>query len=174
MFWYWISSSVCFCFCFKNWYCLFRAELRSLWDLWCRCSPAGEQRRGSAAARSVHQRAGSRHGRAPGDSGLGPGGVQEQERGGPVRSGPREAGSAGAGGSDGVHPGAAQGDGRPLLCAGGQGYTQQVLLQINNKVNLSWWVPLPVSPVAGHVLITSLCLLIKYLHWADFNETFGK
>lgn len=87
--------------------------------------PAGKQRGGSSPAVSLHPRAWGDCGGAPGSANRRPGGLPRQEERGPVGAGLREAGSPGAGWPHDIHAGAAQGDRRTLLRAGGQSHTQQ-------------------------------------------------
>ncbi len=70
----------------------------------------GKQHSGSASADPLYPRAGSGCSGAPGGFGSGPRGIPQQEGGGPVCPGLREARPAGARGPDGLHTGAAQGD----------------------------------------------------------------
>lgn len=88
--------------------------------------PPGKQRGGASPAGSLHPRAGGGGGGAPGCPDSGPGGLPQQEGRGLVCPGLGEARSAGAGRSDDVHTGAAQGDGCTLLRAGRQSHAPQV------------------------------------------------
>lgn len=87
--------------------------------------PAGKQRGGSSPAVSLHSRARGDCGGAPGRADCCTGGLPWQEERCPVGAGLREAEPAGAGRPHDIHAGAAQGDGRALLRAGGQSHTRQ-------------------------------------------------
>lgn len=119
---------------------------------WGPLSP-GEQRSGPASSDPLHPRAGSSRSRASGRSDSGPGGIPQQEGGGPVYPGVREARPDGARGPDGLHTGAAEGDGRTLLRTGCQGHSCQVthtlLFQLNCQLRFG--------------VLTSLCLCNNFL-----------
>lgn len=119
--------------------------------------PAGKQRGGSSPAVSFHPRAWGDCGGAPGRADRRPGGLPRQEERGSVGSGLGEAGFAGAGRPHDIHTGAAQGDRRALLRAGGQSHARQashrqslrknVLFGVSKKcsssnVGISYTVPL--------------------------------
>lgn len=116
-------------------------------------SSPGEQHGGSPSTGSLCPRAGSSCSRTSGCSDRGPGGLPLSEERGPLCSALREEKSVGARRPDGLHAGAAQGDGRALLRAGCQEHSPQV-------AHSSAWRP-QLDRVRWAIRVCFLCRLAK-------------